>query len=123
MNSNLTISTLAFNLSFSDKAGSERREVSRGVNLPEIMSIKSQAYIDSATKIAGRRTVLRFDRYVTGADSKPLAVTAYLVVAVPQDTGVVSADITAVVARILGVLDNTSPNLDLGTNIFVNQEQ
>jgi hypothetical protein len=122
MNNNLTISTLSFNLSFNDKAGSERREVSRGVNLPEVMTVKSQPYVYSATKVAGKRTVLRFDRYVEGTDGKPIAVSAYLVVAVPQDAAVESADVLAVIARINGVLDATSPNLDLGEEIFVTGE-
>lgn len=123
MNNNLTISTLSFNLSYNDKAGSERREVSRGVNLPEIMSIKSQPYVDSATKVEGKRTVLRFDRHVEGTDGKPIAVSAYLVVAVPSDAAVTSGDVLAVIARINGVIDATSPNLDLGEEIFVTGEQ
>jgi hypothetical protein len=123
MNADLTISTLSFKLAFSDKDGSERREISRGVNLPEVMTIKSQTYVDSATKLPGKRTVLRFDRYVAGTDGKPVAVSAYLVVAVPNDTAIVSADVLAVIARINGVLDATSPNLDLGDEIFVSGEQ
>lgn len=123
MNNNLTISTLSFNLSYNDKAGSERREVSRGVNLPETMTIKSQPYVDSATKVEGKRTVLRFDRYVEGTDGKPVAVSAYLVVAVPTDAAVTSSDVLAVIARINCVLDATSPNLDLGEEIFVTGEQ
>lgn len=123
MNADLTISTLAFKLAFSDKTGSERRETSRGVNLPEVMSIKSQPYTDSATKVSGIRTVLRFDRYVEGTDGKPVAVTGYYVSAVPSDPAITSADVLAVIARINGVLDATSPNLDLGEEIFVNKEQ
>lgn len=124
MNNNLTVSTLAFNLAFSDRdAGSERREVSRGVNLPEVMSIKKQLVTDSATKLPTQRTVLRFDRYVAGTDGKPIPVSAYLVVSVPQDAAVVSADVLAVIARINGIIDATSPNLDLGDEIFVTGEQ
>jgi len=124
MNNDLTISTLTFKLRASDLVdGSERREVSRGVNLPEIMTIKSQQYVDSATKLPGKRTVLRFDRYVAGTSGTPIPVSAYLVVAVPSDAAVVSADVLAVIARINGVLDATSPNLDLGDEIFVSGEQ
>jgi len=125
MNADLTISTLSFKqTSAPDKVnGSERREISRGVNLPEVMSIKSQPYVDSATKVAGKRTVLRFDRYVAGTDGRPIAVSAYLVVAVPEDTAISSSDVLAVIARINGVIDSTSPNLDLGDEIFVTGEQ
>jgi hypothetical protein len=124
MNADLTISTLSFKLRASDiKDGSERREVSRGVNLPEVMTVKSQDYTDSQTKKPGKRTVLRFDRYVAGTDGQPVAVSAYLVVAVPNDAAIVSADVLAVIARINGVIDATSPNLDLGEEIFITGEQ
>lgn len=124
MNNNLTISTLSFNMRHNDATeGSERREVSRGVNLPEVMTIKSQDYIDSKTKVPGRRTVLRFDRYVAGSDGQPIPVSAYLVVSTPKDAAITSADVLAVIARINGVIDTTSPNLDLGDEIFVNGEQ
>jgi len=75
------------------------------------------------TKKSGKRTVLRFDRYVAGTDGNPIAVSAYLVVAVPLDTAIASSDVLAVIARINGVLDATSPNLDLGDEIFVSGEQ
>lgn len=124
MTSDLTISTLAFKLRASDISdGSERREVSRGVNLPEVMTIKSQTYTDSASKKPGRRTVLRFDRTVAGTDGNPVVVSAYLVVAAPTDTAVTSADILAVVSRINGCIDATAPNLDLADEIFINGEQ
>jgi len=124
MNNDLTISTLAFKLQASDIVdGSVRREVSRGVNLPEVMTIKSAKYVDSATKLPGKRTVLRFDRYVAATDGQPIPVSAYLVVTVPSDATVTSSDVLAVIARINGVIDATSPNLDLGDEIFINGEQ
>lgn len=124
MNNDLTISTLTFALKASDiKDGSMRRDVSRGVNLPTVMTIKSQDYVDSATKLPGKRTVLRFDRYVAGTDGKPIPVSAYLVAAVPADAAITTSDVTATIGYIMGTLDNTSPNLNLITNIFVNGEQ
>jgi hypothetical protein len=123
MDNNLTIKTLAFALSFSDKAGSERRDVSRGVNLPTVMSIKSQPYTDSVSKEPGVRTVLRFDMTFAGTGGAPKVVSAYLVTAVPNDPVITSANVESAIGFILGTLDNTSPNLDLVTEIFVNHEQ
>jgi hypothetical protein len=124
MDNDLTISTLAFTLAFSDKdAGSERREVSRGVNLPEVMTIKSQTSVDSATKLPTRRTVLRFDRHLEFASGAIGPVSAYLVVAVPQDTGVTSADVLAVVERIAQVIQEDDSGLDLADEIFVSGQQ
>jgi hypothetical protein len=123
MNTNLTVSALTFTQSFSDKGGSERRETSRGATLPEIMTIKHQDAVDSASKRPITRSVLRFDRHVAMTDGSPSPVSAYVVVSAPKDAAVASADILAVIARIVSVLDDTSPNLDLGSAIFVNKEQ
>jgi hypothetical protein len=124
MDNNLTISTLSFVLRASDLvAGSERRETSRGVNLPEVMTIRSQETTNSKTKVKEDRINLRFDRHIELADGTIGSVAASLVVIVPKDSNVTSADVLAVIARINGVIDATSPNLDLGTEIFVNREQ
>lgn len=124
MNADLTISTLAFKLAFSDKAnGSERREISRGVNLPEVMTVKHQQYTDSSTKLKGRRSVLRFDRYLELTDGQIVPVSAYLVVAVPADAGITSADVQAVVERVVNTIQEDDTGLDLADEIFVNGEQ
>lgn len=124
MNSDLTIKTLSFKLRASDiKDGSERREVSRGVNRPTIMTIRSQDATDSASKKPIKRTVLRFDRMVSGTDGQPIPVSAYLVTSVPTDAAVTTADVQNVVGLILGTLDDTAPNLNLVDAIYVNGEQ
>ena len=123
MNDNLTVSALAFNLKAKDLVGgSERREISRGVSLPEIMTIKSQDYVDSSTKIAGVRTVLRFDRHLLMSTGVIAPVSAYLVVTRPKDTGVVTADVQVVVERIVHTIQEDDSGLNLADNIFVNGE-
>jgi len=126
MNDNLTVNTLAFNRTWSDQAGSQRREVSRGANLPEIMSVKHTDIIDSATKLPARRSMVRFDRQLALSTGIIAPVSAYIVVQVPKDTGVVSSDITAVLDRLGSLLAKTSnpdAGLQLGTALFVNCEQ
>lgn len=127
MNADLTINTLSFTQRFSDKQnGSERREISRGVNLPEVMTVKHQDYVDSKTKVPGTRSVLRFDRYVLGADGKILPVSAYLVVAAPIDTNITTTDIQAVVTRVASVVNATSAvanGLGLSDEIFDAKQQ
>jgi len=124
MNNNLTVKTLSFNLVYSDKGGSLRRETSRGASLPTELTIRHQDYIDSQTKKPGRRSVLRFDRTVAGTDGKPVVCSAYLVVAVPTDPIISSTDILAGIAQIAEMvkLDGTT-HLDLDDDIFVNLEQ
>lgn len=125
MDQNLTVSTLTFTGIYSDlDVGSLRREISRGVNLPEEMTIKHQSYTDSKTKVKGTRSVLRFDRYVASAlNGTPIPVSAYLVVTTPEDTGVTSADVQAVVERIVHTIQEDDSGLNLADAIFVSRQQ
>lgn len=124
MNADLTISTLTFKLASSGKTeGSERREISRGVNLPEVMTVRHQEYTDSATKRKGVRSVLRFDRYIAAVDGNIIPVSAYLVVTTPSDPNVATADVAAVVERIVNTIQEDDTGLDLADEIFVNREQ
>lgn len=124
MNADLTIDTLTFKQAFSDKDGSERRESSRGANLPTVMSVKHQDYVDSATKLPGKRSLLRFDRYLDVDGEGLIApVSAYVVVTAPSQVGVTSSDILAVVQHLITVLQEDDSGLDLMDEIFVNREQ
>lgn len=124
MTDTLTISGLTFNLSSSDSVkGSQRREVSRGVNLPEVLTIKHQPYVDSATKKAGVRSVIRLDRYVTGSDGYPIAPECHLVIGVPSDALITSADVLACIARLVNMFQIGNGGLDLGTEIAITRGQ
>lgn len=124
MTNDLTIATLSFVLRASDlKDGSERRETVRGVNLPTIMTIKHQDYIDSKTKRPGVRSVLRFDRHVSMADGSIEPVSMYLVAAIPTDANVTSTDITALNECIVGTIQEDDSGLDKALAIFGSKEQ
>lgn len=123
MNPSLTVNTLTFTQQYSDKTGSARREVSRGVNLPENMYIKHQSFTDSL-KREGTQSALIFE-YVKPLADGTLAVvaSATLKVRTLADTAVTATEITNVIARIVDVVGAGSGQLNLGTNIFVNKEQ
>jgi hypothetical protein len=125
MNASLTLNTLTFAQSFSDQTGSERREVSRGVNLPEILSVKHQDYVDSKTKIPGTRSVVRLDRYVEVTDGRIVPVSAHVVVSVPADAAIVSTDVTSCIDRLVNLLHGTTNTLGLDQKsaVFVTKEQ
>jgi len=124
MNSALTISTLTFTEAYSDKSGSLRREVSRGVNLPELMYIKHQSYTDSATKRPGVQSALIFEYVKALADGTIVpAVRATLKVQALVDANVTSADVLAVVERVVNTIQEDDTGLDLADEIFVNKEQ
>lgn len=84
MNADLTFNTIVFKKSFDEKDGSERRSTTRAVNTPDMLIIKSQSYIDSATKIAGTRYTGRVDRQDIDANLAPITTSAYFVIAVPK---------------------------------------
>lgn len=127
MDANLTINSLSFVTQWNDRdAGSSRRETSRGVNLPEILSVRNSSYVDSTTKISGRRTVVRLDRHLSdGAGGITTGLEAHMVVSVPGKPEVTTADVQAVVTRLITLLAGTTVTggLDLKDEIFVNQEQ
>jgi hypothetical protein len=124
MNADLTISTLSFVNQYSDKTGSVRREISRGVSLPEIMQVKHQNYVDSASKRPGRQSALIFEYYKATTDGEILPVVrGTLKLQVLTDPAVGSTEILAVLERIISTIQEDDTGLDLGDNIFVNQEQ
>lgn len=127
MNTNLTINGRSFVQRFNDKdAGSVRVDTSEGVNLPVQLTIKSQPYVDSVTKIPGRRTVVRIDKPVESADGEIISgLEAHVVVSVPNKADVETADVQSVISDLLFLLAPAAiaNALDLSDEIFVNQEQ
>lgn len=84
MNADLTFNTIVFKKSFDEKNGSERQSIARGINTPDKLVIKSQDYVDSATKVAGRRYTGRVDRIDLDANGVLINTSAYFVIAVPS---------------------------------------
>nr|URG16469.1 MAG: coat protein [Leviviridae sp.] len=126
MDLNLTVSGLTFDHIWSDKtAGSLRRDTSRGASLPTELTIRHQDYVDSATKVAGKRTVVRFDYYMTMTDGIIRPVSFYLVGAGPTDplvTASVTDSISAMLVNLVHGTTNTA-GLDLKSAIFASRQQ
>lgn len=115
-----------YNSIFSDAEGSERRVSGTAPGTPIVMSIKKQPYVDTKTKVSGKRTVLRIDKHVaveTGGAISPIS--AYLVVAVPNGAAVATNDVLNVVQDIVRVVGNQAigDQLGLAQAIFVTGEQ
>lgn len=125
MDNNLTVSTLTFNLVYSDKTGSLRRETSRGATLPTEILIKHQEYVDSSSKQPGVRTLVRVDYYMTMTDGIIRPVSLYAVLARPNDPLVTSTIINSIEAMMVNLLHGTSntSGLDLREEILTNREQ
>lgn len=123
MNANLTVGSLSYVQQFSEKSGSLRREVARGPALPTELKISHQEYVDSATKLPGKRSLVRFDRYQALTDGTIAPVSAYVVVTRPTDTAVTGTEILACFQNLIDLLQEDDSGLDLADEIFVNQEQ
>lgn len=84
MDADLTFNTIVFKKQYDSKEEGVRQSTARAINTPDKLIIKSQDYVDSATKVAGKRFTARIDRTdidaTTGAE---LNTSAYFVIAVP----------------------------------------
>lgn len=116
MNADLTFNTIVFKKSFDEKDGSERRSTARGINTPDIMSIKSQDFVDSATKVPGRRYTGRIDRVTIDTNLQEITTSMYFVIAVPETA--LQADVDNVVATFKAV----TADADFIANVLNNEK-
>lgn len=84
MNADLTFNTIVFKKSFDEKDGSQRKSTTRGVNIPDLLTIKTQDAVDSKTKVPNRRYTGRIDRVDIDANLTEITTSAYFVIVVPK---------------------------------------
>lgn len=109
MNADLTINTIVFAKSFDEKDGSERRSSARGVNTPDILTIKSQDSVNSSSKLAEKRHVVRTDREsVDAVDGKKYSTSVYTVFVISERS--TTTDVDTIVATHRALIASTSPN-------------
>lgn len=127
MNADITLKTRAFNLIYSDKTESLRRNTTDGAAEPYELRIAHTPYTDKATGVAGTRSVLRLDVHkVIDESTKPLVGSAYMVVVRPHHAEFTTEVVTDMVAIICQALVGTGADanaLGLDEEIFVNNEQ
>jgi hypothetical protein len=83
MNADLTFNTIVFKKLWDLQSQSLRQSIARGVNTPDQLAIKGQDYVDSATKIAGKRYTARVDRTDIDANLNKIVTSMYFVLAIP----------------------------------------
>lgn len=109
MNADLTINTIVFAKSFDERDGSERQSTARGINTPDIMTIKRQDATDSEYKVETKRFLMRFDRVdVDAVTGQKYSTSAYLVIVVPALA--TQAQVDNVVATARAAIASTTPN-------------
>lgn len=107
----LAVPATTLNMVYSDRdAGSLRRATGRSPSLPLELNIKSTPYVDNVTKVAGRRTVIRFDeKVVVDAVGTIATLSAYVVYAVPQGNVDLGPKIYDLSTRMTCLLGNALP--------------
>jgi hypothetical protein len=115
MNADLTFNSVVFAKSWDKENESQRVSKARAINTPDYLIIKSQDYIDSKTKVPGRRYTIRIDREDLDANSQKIVSSAYLVIAVPAT--VTQAQLDVVVATFKAAVANA----DLIANVLAGQ--
>jgi hypothetical protein len=124
MNASLTLSTLAFASVYSDAdKGSLRRETSRGLQLPHLLTIKHREVIDSKTKKPVQQDLVQVDRVMLLSDGSYAPIRVKLTAEIPVDSGVAGSDVLAAVELIAQIIQEDDSGLDLADEIFVNKEQ
>jgi len=94
MNADLTFNTIVYKKTFDEKGRSERQSTARGVNIPDVMVVRSQDYVDSTTKVAGKQYNARIDRVNIDGNGQRYTTSCYFVFQVPEIA--VSGDVTDV---------------------------
>jgi len=115
MNADLTFNSVVFAKAWDKENESTRISKARGINTPDLLVVKSQDYIDSKTKVSGKRYTVRFDREDLDATSQKIVSSAYLVIAVPST--VTQAQLDVVVATFKAGVANA----DLIANVLAGQ--
>lgn len=116
MDADLTFNSVVFKKSYDLKEESLRRSTTRAINTPDDLIIKSQAYVDSKTKVPGNRYTIRFDRHDLDPVSTKIISSAYAVIAVPET--VTQAQLDVVVATFKAGIANA----DLVAKVLNNEK-
>lgn len=104
MNADLTFNSIVHAKSYDAKGESLRQSTARGINTPDKLVVKSQSYVDSATKVPGQRFTGRVDRVDLDANNVSITTSAYFVIAVPATA--TQAQVDSVVATFKAVVAN-----------------
>lgn len=97
MIADLTVNSIVFAKSWDNESGSMRQSSARGVNTPDILSIKRQDSSNGRTGVAEKRHTVSFDRVCTDSvTGQTYTVRMYWVAVIPSLA--TSSDVTAIVA-------------------------
>lgn len=84
MNDSLTFNSIAHTKQYDIVGKGVRQSTARGINTPDVLTTQNQAYVDSATKVPGKRFTSRVDRHNVDANGTAYVVSFYVVAAIPS---------------------------------------
>lgn len=84
MDNDLTYNSVVFAHSYDVEGRHVRISKARAINTPDIMTTQATDYVDSKTKVPGRRYNIRFDREDLDPESRKIVSTGSMVFAVPE---------------------------------------
>lgn len=84
MDPDQTYNSIVFAKSYDLAEESKRQSTARGINTPDVMTIRSQDYVDSVNKVPGRRYTCRVDRVVLDANNVKINTFAQFTFGIPS---------------------------------------
>jgi hypothetical protein len=106
MNADLTFNSVVFKKQFDNELLSQRQSIARDINTPDQMVIRSQNYVDSTTKVAGKQFNLRIDRQDLDANLVKIITSASVTIRVPNT--VTQAQLDVLVATFKAAIADAS---------------
>jgi hypothetical protein len=85
MNASLTYNSVVFEPGLSKALGESRRQsTARGVTTPDVLTIRNQDYVDSKSKVSGKRYNALFESYEIDANAKLVKSQASVTFSIPE---------------------------------------
>lgn len=104
MNADLTYNSVVFARGLDESGGSKRQSNARGINTPDVMTVKSQDYTDSKTKVPGRRRTVRLEHHDLDANGDKNISSASFTLQIPSTAE--DADVTEMVTTFKAMVAN-----------------
>jgi hypothetical protein len=130
MDNNLTLFGVTYAMNYSDKDGSKRTNNGLGANMPRELRIAHMEAVDSKSKLATHRCLVRHDQAVVDGDGNilPLPASVYITVVYPKlgssaSVGAAITDGTIALRQIISPTAADAAALNLSSAIFTNHEQ
>jgi len=111
MNVTVTYNAIAFVKQFDDAVGSTRQSIARGINTPDILTIKHSTFTDSGTKVGVTRHMVRFDQVNVDGEDTLFKNDVYLVLDISDKAS--TAQIAALLATFRAAVANVTAGDDI----------